>query len=1116
MSTETRRFSLRSLVARSIAFYWRSNLAVLAGVAVAVAVLIGSLLVGDSVKGSLRAIALERLGEVRYAVTPGRYIPQSLVDRVDTALADQTATLVPALILDGSARLPGREPVSNVQIVAVPDAFWGLGPGAPAELPSDRGVVLNQTLASALAETSPAGVADGLAPGDAVLVTVGRRRDAPSGSIFGRRSRSDTVEGVRAAIVGIIATEGIGRFTLRPVQEKPRTVYASLAWVQAQLGRAGEINTILVAGTDRLDEALAGALEKAVTLRDYGLNVHASPRGPVLRAEDVVIPSIAVDAFERGRPASVYLANTIAKQGGDAEGIPYSVVACVPDAYGLDEDGIALNAWAAERLSAAVGDTITLAFNRADETGAIDEESHSFRLAAVVPMADAAADTALVPEMQGMTDADRLADLDLPFEIDHGRIGPEDDAYWEEYRTAPKAYLAPSVLRDMWQVKGVDARQNWATAILLPEGTAEDGALESLVAGLPPEQYGLGFRPVRRDALSRAGGSTDFGMLFVSMSFFLVIAAAALVGLLMRLTIERRAAQYGVLVSTGFSSSSAARVLRLEGMVVAAAGVLVGVPLGAGYAWALVWALRNRWQGAVADLDLALHIGPLSILGGAVGGFVVAVLAMLWAARLLRRSQALDLLGGWRALATEPGQRTRLWSFRVAVVMLGLGAVMVPLGLLDAIPATGAFFGGGSALLVGLLALVYARLSRAGSGASDRHLSIVRLAWRGAMRNRVRSALTVGLVACAGFIIVTVAANGRDIRKLDTRRRLSGSGGFSLQVRCDVPVYADIGSEQGRVDVFGRAVADQLPAEATIYALRVNDGDDASCLNMQRPETPRVLGVPSALYAEDRFLAADGDGPPAWSLLEEDLGSVEGEPVVPAFADMSSAQWILKVGVGDEVTVPGLGGRPVRLRIVGLLAPGLFQGELLVGEDAFIRHFGTEGGYRYFLVEVPEAQESATVAALRKGMSDLGATVQRTAEVLAGYARVQNTYLATFRTLGGLGLLLGTFGIVAVLLRGVVERRRELAMLTAVGLRRRALCAMIVVENGLLLILGMLVGGVSALVAVAPHLASSMAKVDWPALATTLGVCAVVGLASCALAASLSMRGNLLSALRSE
>ena len=72
-------------------------------------------------------------------------------------------------------------------------------------------------------------------------------------------------------------------------------------------------------------------------------------------------------------------------------------------------------------------------------------------------------------------------------------------------------------------------------------------------------------------------------------------------------------------------------------------------------------------------------------------------------------------------------------------------------------------------------------------------------------------------------------------------------------------------------------------------------------------------------------------------------------------------------------------------------------------------------------------------AAIERGAGDLGADAVLDRERLAEFHRVENTYLSTFQTLGGLGLLLGTVGLAAVLLRNVLERRRELALLGAVG-----------------------------------------------------------------------------------
>jgi len=129
---------------------------------------------------------------------------------------------------------------------------------------------------------------------------------------------------------------------------------------------------------------------------------------------------------------------------------------------------------------------------------------------------------------------------------------------------------------------------------------------------------------------------------------------------------------------------------------------------------------------------------------------------------------------------------------------------------------------------------------------------------------------------------------------------------------------------------------------------------------------------------------------------------------------------------------------------------------------------------------------------------------------------VQNTYLLTFLSLGGLGLLLGTFGLAAVQMRNVLERRSELALLRAAGFRRAVLGWMVTLENALLLVLGLGCGMLAALVAVLPHLLDGRAMIPWDGVAATLAAVLVVGLLAGLLAVRATLRAPLLAALRGE
>jgi len=139
-----------------------------------------------------------------------------------------------------------------------------------------------------------------------------------------------------------------------------------------------------------------------------------------------------------------------------------------------------------------------------------------------------------------------------------------------------------------------------------------------------------------------------------------------------------------------------------------------------------------------------------------------------------------------------------------------------------------------------------------------------------------------------------------------------------------------------------------------------------------------------------------------------------------------------------------------------------------------------------------------------------------TARRLAMFNAVQNTYLGTFQILGGLGLLLGSVGLGVVVLRNVLERRSELAVLMAVGFRARALKWLVLSEHGALLAFGLGLGVVSALVAVLPAVLSPGSEVPYLSLASTLIGVLLSGALWTWLATLAALRGRLLDALRNE
>ncbi len=354
----------------------------------------------------------------------------------------------------------------------------------------------------------------------------------------------------------------------------------------------------------------------------------------------------------------------------------------------------------------------------------------------------------------------------------------------------------------------------------------------------------------------------------------------------------------------------------------------------------------------------------------------------------------------------------------------------------------------------------------------------------------------------------------------DATRRDSGTGGFALIGESTMPVLKDLNTREGR-EFYGFS-ADQL-AGVKVVPLRVREGDVASCLNLNRAQRPRLLGVKPELIT-GRFTFADVakgfDRHAGWALLHQDESKIENQkskiPEIPAIGDANSIQWSLGKAIGDTIDYVDEQGRSFKLCLVGAVANSILQGSLLIDEAEFTRRFPSESGYRMFLIDAPSNSVAQVSATLSRALRDAGLELTPAARRLDEFNAVQNTYLGTFQNLGGVGLRLGSAGLGVVVLRNVLERRGELGLLVAVGFRRRLLHRLVLSEHGALLAAGLGIGIAAAGVAVLPAILSPGTQLPYGSLAVTLAAVVVNGLLWTRLATSYALRGNLLAALRNE
>jgi putative ABC transport system permease protein len=1126
------------LVRRGLAYHWRTNLAVVLGVGVAVAVLAGALLVGDSVRASLRGLFLQRLGRAELVVSSAGFFREQLADEVrrDGGFAGAGfESAAPVVLLEGTAtREEGGARAAGVQVYGVDARFWEFH-GVGGQEPPAAGEVL---LSPALAGELRAGA------GETLLVRVEKPSDIPVESLHGRKE--DVGRTTRLTVRGTLAPAAVGEFSVRPSQSAVRAVFVSLGELQKNLEQEGRVNALLVSGRAGVEpskeqaERLSAVLKNNFALEDVGVRVRAleGGRGLSVESESALIGDGLAAAAERAAartnaravPVLSYLANSFRVNERE---VPYSLVTAVGDEVFRELHGkaanasaddyssrppVVLNEWAARELNAHAGDRLTLTYYLWLEQGQLATRTAEFYVAGVVPVEGFAADRDLVPEYPGITEAKSLADWDPPFPINLSLIRPQDEQYWDEHRTTPKAFIRLADGQRLWQSR---FGKLTSLRVVPPDANFSQALRESL----DPTQNGLVVYAVRAEGLQAAQGATDFGEYFLYFSFFLVASALMLAALFFRLGVEQRLREIGILRAVGFTTARVRRVFLAEALVLAALGSALGLAGAYAYGALMMYGLRTWWVEAVGTTALALHPSAPPFIFGALGGVLAALACIYWTLRSLRRASARGLLAGvveggqGKRAERARGLATYLWPALFAVS----GLALLLLAWAGAVGQVAGFFGGGTLLLVALLWLqsVWLRGARGRLVAGAGWRAVSHLGARNATHRPGRSLLCITLIASAAFIIVAVDAFRREGERADLAPK-SGTGGYALLAESLLPVVHDPNTADGRDQLNLSGAGDEIAVldRVSFARFRLRPGDDASCLNLYRPRQPRILAPTDDFLRAGRFNFSSAlaetreqeENP--WLTLTREFP----DGAVPVAADANSLNYVLHLKPGEDFLLErGGGSRPVRLRVVAALSDSVFQGELLMSERNFLRLFPEQEGYRFFLLDLPAPERAAEVAAALEGrLADFGLDAAPTAERLASFHRVENTYLSTFQMLGGLGLALGTLGLAAVLLRNVLERRRELALLRAVGYRRTHFALMVLAENALLLFCGLLTGTACALLAVVPVVSARGGNLPVTSLGLLLLAVVVAGLLASLFATAAALRSPLLASLRAE
>ena len=870
-----------------------------------------------------------------------------------------------------------------------------------------------------------------------------------------------------------------------------------------------------------LDPAVVSAARKSETSdqREFYIQKQLSKED----AEDFLNPQNSLvsisDKPPRGLDSLTYFVNELrAGDGSDAKpnATPYSMVTAIDAAASgfvnpkLADDEIQITRWLADDLGVAPGAKVTLKYFVMGERRQLIEKPRTFTVAAPILemdtpqlQTDADGKDSWMPDFPNVPDKKSFGKWKPGFDFDATRVRKKDEEYWEKYRGTPKAFVTLKTGQELW-----GNRWGNLTSIRYPAGTKRE-QVERIAAFIDPAA--LGFRTVnlREQALAATNAPVDFGELFVYFSFFLIAAAAVLTGLLFTFTIEQRAAEAGLLLAVGWPVKKVRRLFLREGFVLALIGSLAGALLAALYTKGVLHALAGVWGGATGGTHFVFAPSAVTMAIGVVSGVFVALFAMWLASRRLFKMEAAALLTGavQHEGAAQPRSRVRESAGtlpgggggRGSARALTSAATCVVAALALAVFAkgnSGAFFGAGALLLIAgcLFALARLRQVAGGTGAE----SIAQLGARNISRRRGRSLATIAVLASGVFMVIAVDSFRKGAPE-DSVRRDSGTGGFAFIGESSAPIYEDLNSAKGR-DAY--ALDDKLMSGVRVVQMRVRDGDDASCLNLNRAVQPRLLGVDFSELKDKPFGL--------------DWPDVKADGAVPGVVDANTLQWAMQKKLGDVIEYDGERGEKARVQFAATVSGSVLQGLVVIPERDFTAKFPNTAGTRFFLVDCPREKADAVRDHLTQQLGDRGLELTPAVKRLAEFNEVENTYLSIFQVLGGLGMLLGSAGLGIVVARNVFERRREFGLLEAVGFTPQLLRRLVFAEHRWLIIGALGIGAISALTAVWPRLSAQAAHFPWRGILTLLFGMALIGAFWAWLATRLALRGSQLAALRNE
>ncbi|WP_433683054.1 ABC transporter permease [Nocardia sp. CA-119907] len=551
--------------------------------------------------------------------------------------------------------------------------------------------------------------------------------------------------------------------------------------------------------------------------------------------------------------------------------------------------------------------------------------------------------------------------------------------------------------------------------------------LRDKIANVLPDYKVQNGDQVRADLKKEVSNALNF------INYFLLAfgAIALIVGTFIiyntfSMIVAQRLRELALLRAVGASRQQVGTSVVAEAFVIGLIGSAIGLACGIGLAFGLS-ALLNAF-----DLGLptgSLTVLPRTVIIGLLVGLLVTVVSAYAPAR---RAAKIPPVEAMREEFASAGESLRVRT-GVGTLLAIAGAVLVVLGAQKT--------GGHAALTVGIgaLGLIFAvllaapALSRPVVGVLGTLLRpfgpIGRMSRNNAARNPRRTAATA-FALTLGLMLVTAI------------------GMLGASAKASVGVLVDKGVK-----------ADYVLSGPQLIGVPLGAGD---AVRKSVPGVAEVVGLRGVAFkiGDDQIGGTEFDGA-VDSVLNYDMikgtSTLGDHDVIVSQDEADKRGW----KVGDQVTVTSLGFKKIAVKVVGIYKKTPLLGSMVVSPVMYDEVMPVN--FRTNLLMFVKAESGADLPQMRTDLENateqfVVVQVLDREEFKGAQGKQINTLLAILYGLLALAVVIAILGIVNTLALSVVERRREIGMLRAVGMQRAQVRRTIYLESMLIAVFGAIVG----------------------------------------------------------